>query len=60
MWTLVFIWLYNGEPEVKKVGVYPDMYQCFKEFDNLYHAMLPEERYGIRMTCIHGDTNGKS
>lgn len=58
MWTLVFIWLYNGEPEIRKVGVFDNMYSCFQEYDNLYNAIMPEQRQGIRLTCIEGDTNG--
>mgnify|MGYP005995312565 FL=1 len=59
MWTLVFIWIFNGEPEVRKVGEYPDMYECFAEYDMLYHSMPPEQRVGIRLTCVQGDTNDR-
>ena len=60
MWTLVFIWLYNGEPEVRKIGEYTDMYQCFAEYDMLYYSMIPKSRVGVRLTCIQGDTNGEN
>ena len=57
MWTLVFIWIYNGEPNIRKVDTYPDMYECFTEYDKLYYAMPPESRLGVRLTCVKGDTN---
>lgn len=57
MWTLVFIWISNGEPDIRKVGTYPDMYECFTEYDKLYYAMPPESRLGVRLTCVKGDTN---
>jgi len=59
MWTLVFIWLFNGEPEVRKVATYNDMFECFSNYDMLYYSMTPESRVGVRLTCIQGDTNAK-
>ena len=59
MWTLVLIWLFNGEPEVRKIATYDDMFDCFSNYDMLYYSMTPESRVGVRLTCIQGDTNAK-
>ena len=57
MWTLVFVWMLDGEPVVRKVGTYNKMYECFYEFDNIYNSMPPKSRVGTRLVCVYGDTN---
>ena len=49
--------MFNGEPEVRKIATYDDMYQCFNNYDMLYYSMTPKSRVGVRLTCIQGDTN---
>ena len=59
MWTLVLIWVFDGEPYIRKVETYPDMYACFYGYDDMYYNMLPEDKTGIRLTCIEGETKFK-
>ncbi len=56
MWTLVLIWVFEGEPKIKKVETYSDMYSCFYGYDKWYHTILPEDKTGIRLTCVEGET----
>ena len=34
-WTLVFIMIVNGEPEVQNIGTYQSMNDCFHEREKL-------------------------
>ena len=56
MWTLVLIWIFEGEPHIRKVETYSDMYACFHGYDKWYNTILPEDKTGVRLTCVEGET----
>lgn len=56
MWTLVFIYLYAGEPYAVKYDTYDDMVTCFKQREILGKKQTGRPGYfesGTQALCIY-------
>lgn len=56
MWTLVFIYLFNGEPFAVKYDMYESMYECFQQREILAREVGGVDGYypsGQQGICIY-------